>query len=177
MPTATVPYVEVQQVVTGFMYELHIAESEGGPGITRLDIGPYRFDGKPPQIKYPEAVTNELCPVGWQAIRWYTDESGASWLRWEGGVVHDTDGELIFQMTSNYASSQTAADLYVWRGSRRAPERFQIPAPDYTLAPPEINPRHDVIGLGKVFTAGSGCLPPLVLVVGVIAAAVGHWRL
>jgi len=175
MPTVTAPYVETQQVVTGFMYQLHIAEADGGPGITRLDIGPYHFDGKPPQVKYPEAVTNELCPPGWQAIRWVTDENGSSWLRWEGGVLHDADGEIIFQMTSNYPPSEEGASLHVWRGDRRTPERFIIATPDYRQAPPDINPRHDVVGQ-KAFSAGPGCAPATAIVIAALTAAIVHWR-
>jgi hypothetical protein len=175
MPTVTAPYVETQQVVTGFMYQLYIAEADGGPGITRLDIGPYRFEGIPPTVKYPEAVTNEMCPVGWQAIRWVTDESGASWLRWQGGILNDTDGEVIFQLTSNYPSSNTGAALYVYRGSRRAPERFPIAAPDYTASPPDINPRHDVVGR-TAFAGRAGCAPAILLTIGALIAAAAYWR-
>ena len=105
MPMITAPYVETQQVVTGFMYQLHIAEEANGPGITRLDIGPYFFGGAAGRVTYPEAVTNEMTPPGWQAIRWYTDEAGASWLRWEGGRLNSEDGEMLFQVTSNYPPS------------------------------------------------------------------------
>ena len=177
MPTVTAPYVETQQVVTGFMYQLHIAEAQDGPGITRLDIGPYFFPGTPPQVKYPEAVTNEMCPPGWQGIRWYTDEAGASWLRWEGGRLYAEDGEAIFQLTSNYPPSRTGAALTVWRGANRSSERYEIAAPDYTESPPQINPRHDVLGQ-KTFAKGAGCAPPLVLALaGVAVALLRHGRM
>ncbi len=173
MPTITAPYIETQQVVTGFMYQLHIAEETNGPGITRMDIGPYFFGGTPGLMKYPEAVTNELAPPGWQGIRWFTDESGASWLRWQGGRLNSEDGETIFQMTSNYPPSNTNAGLHVWRGNR-APERYAISAPDYSLSPPVINPRHDVKGQ-VAFAKGAGCAPPLMLACFALAAAVRHW--
>ncbi len=173
MAMITAPYVETQQVVTGFMYQLQIAEEANGPGITRMDIGPYYFSGAPPRIKYPEAVTNEMTPPGWAAIRWFTDEAGASWLRWEGGRLMSEDGEMIFQMTSNYPPSQSGAGLYVWRGSRD-PERYPIAAPDYSQPPPTINPRHDVTG--KIaFTQGTGCAPLFLLAALGIAAVVRHW--
>jgi len=164
MPTVTAPYVETQQVVTGFMYQLHISEETGGPGITRLDIGPYYFSGRAPQVKYPEAVTNELCPPGWQGIRWITDESGASWLRWEGGRLSEEDGEAVFQLTSNYPAREGGPALYVWRAGRRAAEKYNVPVPDYTQSPPKINARHDVIGNGTTFAARKGCAPVFIAV-------------
>jgi len=173
MPTLTAPYVETQQVVTGFMYELHIAEETNGPGITRLDIGPYFFSGARDSVKYPEAVTNEMTPPGWQAVRWITDASGASWLRWEGGRIDTEDGEMLFQLTSNYPPSNSDAALYVWRGNR-APEKYAVSAPDYSQPPPEVNPRHDVKGQVS-FAKGAGCAPPLVFALGLIAAAMRHW--
>ncbi len=163
MPTLTAPYVETQQVVTGYMYQLHISEESNGPGITRLDIGPYYFAGHLPLVKYPEAVTNEMCPPGWQAVRWVTDESGASWLRWQGGVLKAEDGEAIFQLTSNYPSRDDGVPaLHVWRSGRKAPERYAIPAPDYSQAPPTVNPRHDVVGKSS-FAARTGCAPVLIV--------------
>ena len=174
MPTITAPYVETQQVVTGFMYQLHVAESADGPGITRLDIGPYFFGGAQGVVKYPEAVTNEMAPPGWAAVRWYTDEAGASWLRWEGGRLDPEDGEAIFQLTSNYPATNTDAGLHVKRGSRPS-ERYTISAPDYSQEPPAINPRHDVKGQ-VAFAKGAGCAPPLVLALFAIAEVVKHWR-
>ncbi len=173
MPTITAPYVETQQVVTGFMYQLHIAEETNGPGITRLDIGPYFFGGAQGRITYPEAVTNEWPRPAGRRIRWFTDEAGASWLRWEGGRLDSEDGEMIFQMTSNYPPTNTDAGLHVWRGSR-PPERYAISAPDYSQEPPAVNPRHDVKGQ-VAFAKGAGCAPPLVLAVFAIAAVVRHW--
>ncbi len=117
----TAPYIETQQVVTGFLYQLHIAEESSGAGITRLDIGPYFFGGAAERVPYPEAVTNEMTPPGWQAIHWHTDEAGASWLRWEGGRLDAEDGELIFQMTSNYPPGRGDAALYVGRGRPASP--------------------------------------------------------
>ena len=172
MPTVTAPYVETQQVVTGFMYQLHIAEGANGAGITRLDIGPYYFGGAAGRVPYPEAVTNELSPPGWGAVRWYTDEGGASWLRWEGGRLESEDGETIFQMTSNYPPTNSDAALLVWRGGS-ATERYAIAAPDYSAEPPAINPRHDVKGQAA-FAKGTGCAPLLLLAVGV-GALVRHW--
>lgn len=173
MPMITAPYVETQQVVTGFMYQLTIAEETNGPGITRLDIGPYFFIGAAGRMAYPEAVTNEMTPPGWQAIRWFTDEAGASWLRWEGGRLDSEDGEMLFQVTSNYPPSNTDAGLYVWR-SGRAPERYAISAPDYSAEPPVNNPRHDVKGQ-VAFVQGKGCAPVLALAALGVAAAVRHW--
>lgn len=173
MPMITAPYVETQQVVTGFMYQLHVAESGGGPGITRLEIGPYFFGGTQGLVKYPEAVTNEMAPPGWQAVRWYTDAGGASWLRWEGGRLDAENGEAILQLTSNYPPTNTNAGLLVWRGGRS--ERYAISAPDYSQEPPAINPRHDVKGQ-VAFAKGAGCAPPLALAVFAIVEAVKHWR-
>jgi hypothetical protein len=177
MPTVTAPYIEIQQVVTGFMYELHIAEEDGGQGITRLEIGPYYFPGAAPRIKYPEAVTNELCPPDWQGVRWVTDENGASWLRWDGGRLDPEQGEMLFRMTSNYPSSdQGQAALLVWRGKNRAADRYKISVPDYTQQPPQINPRHDVVGQGITFAQRGGCLPPTVFCLCAIASfALRHW--
>ncbi len=173
MAALTAPYVETQQVVTGFMYQLHIAEETNGPGITRLDIGPYFFGGTPDQPKYPEAVTNEMTPPGWAAVHWFTDPAGASWLRWEGGRIDTEDGEVLFQLTSNYAPGTSDAALHVWRGSR-APERFALLAPDYSQPPPANNPRHDVKGQ-KEFVKGTGCAPPLALAVFGLTLLVRHW--
>ena len=173
MASITAPYVETSQVVTGFLYQLSIAEEENGPGITRLDIGPYYFSGAAPQIKYPEAVTNEMTPPGWSAIRWFTDEAGASWLRWDGGRIGADAGEMLFQMTSNYPPSQSGAALYVHRG-RQGPERYAVAAPDYSQAPPANNPRHDVKGQLQ-FAPGSGCAPVFALAAAGLAALVRHW--
>ena len=174
MASITAPYVETSQVVTGFMYQLAIAEEENGAGITRLDIGPYSFPGGAPQVKYPEAVTNEMTPPGWAAVRWFTDESGASWLRWEGGKIATEDGEMLFQLTSNYPPSHSGAALYVWR-EKSAPERYAIAAPDYTQSPPAVNPRHDVKGQ-LAFTQGTGCAPLLIFAAFGLAALVQGWR-
>lgn len=174
MPTVTAPYVETQQVVTGFMYQLQIAEEENGQGITRLDFGPYYFSGAPPQVKYPEAVTNEMCPRDWQAIRWHTDDAGASWLRWQGGSLLPEDGETIFQLTSNYPPSNTAASLHVWRGNSRTSEKYAITAPDYSQTPPQINPRHDVVGQ-KEFAQRHGCAPLLIMAAAIGALLLRHW--
>jgi hypothetical protein len=171
MPTVTAPFVETQQVVTGFMYQLHIAEADGGRGITRLDIGPYRFPGTPPIVKYPEAVTNEMCLAGWNAIHWDTDEMGQSWLRWQGGTLEESDGEQIFQMTSNYPPTSSGASLYVYRRGQAMPEKFSVPTPDYSVSPPQINPRHDVAGQGKTFVTGTGCAPALALILAPAAIA------
>lgn len=173
MAAITAPYVETQQVVTGFIYQLHVAEEQNGQGITRLDIGPYFFTGAPPQVKYPEAVTNEMCPPGWQGIRWVTDAGGASWLRWQGGRLSTDDGEQIFQLTSNYPSSNTGAQLHVWRSGAKTAERFTISAPDYSQEPPKVNPRHDVKGQ-KSFAGATGCAP-LLAFAGLIFAAARHW--
>ena len=173
MPMITAPYVETQQVVTGFMYQLHIAEETNGPGITRLDIGPYFFGGAEGRVKFPEAVTNEMTPPGWQAIRWHTDAAGASWLRWEGGRLDAEDGEMLFQVTSNYPPSSSDAALHVWRGSR-APERYAIAAPDYSSEPPANNPRHDVKGQAA-FAGKTGCAPVIALLALVGAAAAAKW--
>lgn len=173
MPTVTAPYVETQQVVTGFIYQLHIGEETDRPGITRLDIGPYFFTDAGPQKKYPEAVTNEMCPPGWNAVRWYTDEAGASWLRWQGGRLLPEDGEAIFQLTSNYPATNTDAALYVWRGNAKTPDRYAISAPDYSQTPAKINPRHDVTGK-KQFAKGSGCAPPLVFALAALCVALAR---
>ncbi|MBV9848061.1 MAG: hypothetical protein JO250_00085 [Armatimonadetes bacterium] len=173
MAAITAPYVETQQVVTGFIYQLHIAEEENGTGITRLDIGPYFFPGAPPRVKYPEAVTNEMCPPGWQGIRWVSDAGGASWLRWEGGRLRAEDGEQIFQLTSNYPPSNTGAQLYVWRQGAKSADRFTLSAPDYSQPPPKNNPRHDVKGQ-KSFAQATGCAPLLALGALILAAA-RHW--
>ena len=173
MAAITAPYVETQQVVTGFIYQLHIAEEDNGPGITRLDIGPYFFTGAPPQVKYPEAVTNEMCPPDWQAIRWVTDDGGASWLRWQGGRITAAEGEQILQLTSNYPPSNTGAQLHVWRAGAKTAERFTVSAPDYSQEPPRNNPRHDVKGQ-KSFAQATGCAPLLALGA-VIAVAARHW--
>lgn len=175
MPTLTAPYVEVQQVVTGYMYQLHIAEDSQGRGITRMDIGPYYFEGVPPRVRYPEAVTNELCIPGWEAIHWFTDESGASWLRWQGGILRPEDGEIIYQMTSNYPATNTGAALHVWRVGATSAERYEISAPDYSKLPPRINPRHDVIGQGTTFARG-GCSSVLLgIVITAASIAARHW--
>lgn len=174
MPTVTAPNVETQQVVTGFMYQLTIGEEQNGQGITRLDIGPYFFPGAAPQIKYPEAVTNEMCPRDWQPIRWYTDDAGASWLRWQGGRLFPEDGEMLFQFTSNYPPSNTDAALYVWRAKAKSPERYAISAPDYSQPPPQINPRHDVVGQ-KAFAQGSGCAPLVLMAGTALFTLLRHW--
>ena len=173
MAMITAPYVETQQVVTGFLYQLSIAEETNGPGITRLDIGPYFFGGAAPRTKYPESVTNEMTPPGWAAIRWFTDEAGASWLRWDGGRIASEDGEMLFQMTSNYPPSSSGVGLYVWRGPRD-PQRYPIAAPDYSQSPPAVNPRHDVKGQ-VAFTKGVGCAPLFLLAAFGVTALLRHW--
>ena len=161
MPTITAPNIEVTQVVTGFMYELSIAEEENGTGITRLDIGPYTFPGVPPRVKYPEAVTHEMSPRDWQAIRWVTDELGQSWLRYQGGTILPDDGEVLFQFTSNRAAAtKSGPKLIVWRGNRS--ESFDVPTPDYSVDAPARNSRHDSQGLGRVYST-TGCAPQFVL--------------
>jgi hypothetical protein len=174
MPTVTAPYVETQQVVTGFIYQLQIAAEENGQGITRLDIGPYFFAGASPQVKYPEAVTNEMCPKDWQPVRWYTDEAGASWLRWQGGRLAPEDGEVIFQLTSNYPPTNTEAALYVTHVGSKSTERYAISAPDYSQPPPKINSRRDVVGQ-KAFASSKGCAPILLMAFALAALMLRHW--
>jgi hypothetical protein len=150
MATITSPSIATQQVVTGINYELTIAESSTGTGITRIEIGPYFFEGAAGQIKYPEAPTNELCPAGWQQIHWVQESDGSSWLRFEGGIVRASDNERIFQFTSNFPpSSDGLAKLRIWRGSRS--ETFRANVPDYSQAPPLRNARRDSTGLGKFY--------------------------
>ncbi len=176
MAMITAPYVETQQVVSGFLYQLAIGEEENGPGITRLDIGPYYFGGAASAAPYPEALTNEMTPPGWAAVRWFTDGAGASWLRWDGGRIAPEDGEMLFQMTSNYpacAPSGSGVGLYVGRGTR-TPERFAIAAPDYSQSPPVVNSRHDVKGQ-IAFAPTTGCAPVLLLAAAGITLAVRHW--
>jgi hypothetical protein len=169
MPAITAPMIEVTQVVTGFLYELSIAEEDGGAGITRVDIGPYTFSGVPPKVSYPESVTNEMCPPDWQPIRWITDERGVSWLRFQGGVLLPEDGEALFQFTSNYAASDNSGThLVVW-------ETFDVPLPDYTCEAPARNSRHDSTGLGRIYKS-SGCMPQIVLSAVAVVAAVVAWH-
>lgn len=161
MASITAPLVETQQVVTGTMYQITLSEGANGNGITRLDIGPYRFPGAPPLVRYPEAPTNELCPPGFQQLHWVTDERGASYLRFEGGRITPRDGDVVFQFTSNFPpSTDGGAVLTVWRDS--VSESFTVPLPDYTQQPPRLNSRHDSTGLGRVYK-GAGCLPQFVL--------------
>lgn len=159
MPAITAPLVETQPVVTGIMYSVALNEESGGTGITRIDFGPYYFPG--PQPKYPEPVTNELAPPGWSPIRWVTGDDGASWLRYDGGLILPEDGETVFRFTSNYpASTSGPAHMVVWRGERQ--ESFDVPVPDYTQPAIRRNPRHDCIGQGSVYQQW-GCFPQLVL--------------
>jgi hypothetical protein len=170
MPTITAPNIEVTQVVTGFIYELSIAEDDSGTGITRLDIGPYFFEGVPPRVRYPEAVTHEMSPPDWQAIRWITDAKGQSWLSYQGGVIHPDDGEVLFQFTSNRPSATKAGpSLIVWHGTRS--DSYDVPVPDYSVAAPARNSRHDISGLGRVYKQ-AGCMPQVVLSCLSLAAAV-----
>jgi len=168
MPTITAPNIEVTQVVTGFMYELTIAEDDNGTGITQIDIGPYKFPGLPPRVEYPESATNESCPSGWSQIGWSTDSKGFSWLSYKDGVIRPGDGEALFQFTSNYkAVAGAGPGLVVWHGSRS--ESFAIPVPDYSSTPPLRNSRHDSVGQGRVYKQ-AGCLPQTVLICLVCAA-------
>jgi hypothetical protein len=161
MPTITAPHVETQQVVTGTLYQITLAEETNGTGITRIDIGPYRFPGIPPQIKYPEAPTNELSPADFRPVRWVTEDNGNSYLRFEGGRILPEDGETVFQLTSNFPPALgNGPVLTVYRDGRK--EDFNAPVPDYTQKPPKLNPRHDSVGLGRVYKQ-TGCLPQVVL--------------
>ena len=170
MPTISAPLVETQQVVTGTLYQITIAEETNGSGITRIDIGPYHFPGIPPQIKYPEAPTNELSPPDFRPVRWVTDAKGNSSLRFEGGRILPEDGETVFQLTSNFPpSSGNGPIITVYRDGRS--EDFKVPVPDYTQKPPARNSRHDSTGLGRVYK-GSGCLPQFILGAMCIVAAV-----
>jgi hypothetical protein len=160
MPAITAPLVETQPVVTGIMYQVVLNEEENGPGITRIDIGPYYFQG--PQPKYPEPVTNEMSPSGWGAIRWVTDSDGTSWLRYDGGILRPEDGEVLFRFTSNYPPSTSGpAHMVVWHGGRK--EDFDVPVPDYTQPAIRRNSRHDCVGQGAVYKQW-GCFPQLVLI-------------
>ena len=89
MPTITAPNIETQQVVTGISYTLSISESDTGTGITRIEIGPYYFDGPSGRVKFPEAPTNELCPADFQSCQWIVDPDGAAWLRFDGGIIQE----------------------------------------------------------------------------------------
>ena len=159
MPAITAPLVETQYVVTGILYQTTLQEDENGTGITRIEIGPYHFGS--PEPKYPEPVTNELAPPGWSPIRWVTDESGASWLRYEGGIIRREDGEVVFSFTSNFPPTSTGpARMVIWRGNRA--EYFTVPTPDYTQPAIRRNTRHDCVGQGRVYKQ-FGCFPQLAL--------------
>lgn len=169
MPTITSPLVETQKVVTGTIYQITIAEESGGSGITRIDIGPYQFPGVAPRVQFPEAVTNELCPPGWEQICWYVDPKGQAWLRYEGGRIMPEDGHLVFQYTSNYPpTSDGSAYMVIWHDNRS--EKQMAPVPDYSVSPPKMNSRHDSTGLGRDYKQW-GCMPQLVLGALAIAAA------
>ncbi|HEY3329974.1 MAG TPA: hypothetical protein VGK19_08145 [Capsulimonadaceae bacterium] len=176
MPTISAPLVETQQVVTGTLYQIAIAEGANGTGITRLEIGPYRFAGIPPQYKYPEAPTNELCPPDFKPVRWVTNEKGESYLRFEGGRIMPEDGDAIFQLTSNFPpSSGNGPVITIYRDNKT--EDFVVPVPDYTQKPAKLNSRHDSTGLGRVYKQ-TGCMPQLILsamgIVAVVAAAINR---
>jgi hypothetical protein len=161
MPSITAPLVETQAVVTGTMYQITIGEEQNGTGITRIDIGPYQFPGVGPQLDFPEAVTNELCPPGWQPIRWYVDAKGAAWLRFDGGRLLPEQGEMVFQYTSNHSpTSDGSAYMVIWRDGRS--EKQIAPVPDYSVPPPARNTRHDSTGQGRAYKQW-GCMPQLIL--------------
>jgi hypothetical protein len=173
MATFTSPNIETQLVVTGTSYQLAIAEADSGSGITRIEIGPYHFEGAAGQTKFPEAPTNEMCPDGWQQIQWVKDNDDSFWLRWEGGILLPEFGERIFQFTSNFPpSSDASARLRVWRGSRS--ETFQVRVPDYSQKPPARNSRHDSTGFGQIYQKW-GCLPQVVLIVLSLLAVLSLW--
>ncbi|MDR3707999.1 MAG: hypothetical protein P4L33_06845 [Capsulimonadaceae bacterium] len=175
MATITAPLVETHQVVTGILYQISLSEAADSTGITRVEIGPYRFRSGPNGPMYPEAPTCELTPPGFQAVRWITDAGGASYLYFEGGRLLPGDGEVVFQLTSNYPpSTDSSASLVVWRDNR--PESFRVPCPDYTKSPPTRNARHDSRGLGRIYQQ-AGCLPQLTLAIclSAVAAALAGW--
>jgi hypothetical protein len=150
MALYTAPLMETEQVVSGINYQLTISEADGGTGITRIEFGPYRFPLRNGLVKYPEAPTNELCPSGWQQVGWVTGRDGASWLRFEGGVLYPEDGYKVFQFTSNFPPVTGGVHkMNVWRGTRI--ESFDVPVPDYSQPPPARNPRRDSTGLGAVY--------------------------
>ncbi len=150
MASITAPNIETQQVVTGISYFLTIAESDSGTGITRVEIGPYFFEGTSERIKYPEAPTNELVPAGFSQIHWVQDPDGSSWLRFDGGTLRASDGEQVFHFTSNFPpSNEGLAKLRIRRGSRS--ETFEVNVPDYSNTPPKRNARRDSTGLGKYY--------------------------
>ena len=161
MPTITAPLVETQHVVTGTLYQVTIGEEQNGSGITRLDIGPYQFPGVAPNLDFPEAVTSELTPPGWEPIRWIVDSKGSAWLRFEGGRLLPQDGEMVFQYTSNHPPvSDGSQYMVVWRDGRS--DKHIAPVPDYSVPPPKLNSRHDSTGLGRDYKQW-GCLPQLVI--------------
>jgi len=170
MPTITAPLVETQHVVTGTLYQITIGEEQNGTGITRLDIGPYQFPGVAPNLDFPEAVTSELTAPGWEPIRWFVDSKGAAWLRFDGGRLLPEDGEMVFQYTSNHSPvSDGSHYMVIWRDGRS--EKYIAPVPDYSIAPPRFNSRHDSTGLGRVYKQW-GCLPQLVIgLLGLLAIA------
>ena len=128
------------------MYQLHIGEEANGQGITRLDIGPYYFPAGAAAGQIPGSRDQRDDPAGLgRRSAGITDEAGASWLRWQGGRHCPEDGEMLFQMTSNYPPSQhRCGPVRLARQAR--PGALRIAAPDYSQPPPQINPRHDVKG-------------------------------
>jgi hypothetical protein len=170
MASFTAPNIETQQVVNGINYQLTIAEFDTGPGITRVEIGPYYFDTSVGQVKYPEAPTNEMCPSGWEQIRWVQESDGSCWLRYNGGIILAEDNERIFQFTSNFPPSTIGtAKLKIWRGTRT--ETFEANVPDYTCEPPARNSRRDSTGLGAVYNKW-GCMPQVILCVSTLVAVI-----
>jgi hypothetical protein len=153
------------------MYEISVSAESSNPGITRIDVGPYRFPGTSPLVKYPEAVTNEMCPPGWSGIKWVTDKDGASWLRYEGGVLTPDDGEVIFRFTSNFPPAESSESrMVIWNGKKQ--ESYRVTVPDYSSKPPRLNSRHDCVGQGRAYSQ-FGCMPQLIL--GIVATALVAW--
>jgi hypothetical protein len=168
MASLTAPFIETQLVVTGTNYFLTIAETSDQNGITRIEIGPYYFDGAEGQKKYPESATNELVPAGWGPIHWVQESDGSSWLRFDGGKLVPSDGNRVFQFTSNFPpSNEGLAKLTVWRGTRS--ETFRLSVPDYNQKPPIRNSRRDSFGLGQVYQKW-GCMPQVILCATIITA-------
>jgi hypothetical protein len=168
MASIIAPHIETQLVVTGTSYTLTIAEANSESGITRIEIGPYYFEGAKGQTKFPESPTNEMVPPGWEQIHWVEAEDGSFWLRFDGGVLLPEAGNQLFQFTSNFPpSSSGLAKLKVWRGNRS--ETFNENVPDYDQKPPKRNSRHDSTGLGQVYQKW-GCMPQVILCLATLAA-------
>ncbi len=148
MPLANDAYAEISapmltcvQKNDGYQYELMVRVGPNDNPITKIKIGPYKFQNqyKPKytlggllQVDGPENgfFMHVSSPQAWTRVRWEIaadEQDNPAYLVWEGKLEHGQVG--IFRFISLYRPGGLKAGLTIYRGN--AKELYGVTGPNY----------------------------------------------